>query len=90
MKEQDQIAMHIAKRLMNARLERGWTRAFVAEKTGINIHTLKHFERTGKISLARFIQLCDALEFAEPFIRAFKPRARLPLAESAQEWEITS
>lgn len=88
MKEQEQIAMQIAKRLMNARLERGWTRSLLAEKTDINIHTLKHFERTGKISLVRFIKLCDTLEFSEPFIRAFKPRARLHMAENTPEWEI--
>lgn len=70
-------ALTIAKRITGLRLKKAWTRETLAEKSGVNMHTLKHFERTGKISLDRLVKICDALDLQHEIERLFKPRQRV-------------
>ena len=49
-----EIAEEIAKRVTALRLQRAWTREVLAEQSGVNVYTLKHFERTGQNILASF------------------------------------
>lgn len=79
-----ELAQEIAKRLTAMRLQRAWTREDLATRSGINIYTLKHFERTGQISLERLISLCEQLDILSEFERAFKPRARV----SIDDWQV--
>ncbi|PHQ78539.1 MAG: transcriptional regulator [Coxiella sp. (in: Bacteria)] len=79
-----ELAQEIAKRLTAMRLQRAWTREDLAKRSGINIYTLKHFERTGQISLERLIAICEQLEILNEFERTFKPRARI----SIDDWQI--
>ena len=46
------IAQDIAKRVTALRLQRAWTREVLAEHAGVNVYTLKHFERTGQINFS--------------------------------------
>lgn len=80
----DEIALQIAKRMTAVRLQKTWTREELAARTGVNVHTLKRFERTGQISLPRLISLCEALGIIEEFVRAFKPRQRI----SIDSWQV--
>ncbi len=80
-----EFAMDIAKRLTAMRLQNAWTREDLASRTGVNIYTLKHFERTGQISLERLICLCDALDILSELQRAFKPRQRV----SVEDWQVS-
>lgn len=79
-----EISQEIAKRLTAMRLQRAWTREDLSKRSGINIYTLKHFERTGQISLERLIALCEQLDILEEFERAFKPRTRV----SIDDWQV--
>lgn len=79
-----ELAQEIAKRLTAMRLQHAWTREDLAKRSGINIYTLKHFERTGQISLERLIALCEQLDILNDFERAFKPRTRV----SIDDWEV--
>ena len=80
----DKIALQIAKRMTALRLQHAWTRDELAKRTGVNVHTLKRFERTGQISLPRLIAICDALDVLEDVLRAFKPRQRV----SINDWQV--
>ena len=80
----EEIALHIAKRMTAARLQKTWTREELARRSNVNVHTLKRFERTGQISLARLIALCDALEMIDELTRAFKPRQRV----NVDDWQV--
>ena len=79
-----ELAQEISKRLTAMRLQRAWTREDLAKRSGINIYTLKHFERTGQISLERLIALCTELEILPEFERAFKPRTRI----NVDDWQV--
>lgn len=79
-----ELAQEIAKRLTAMRLQHAWTREDLAKRSGINIYTLKHFERTGQISLERLIALCDQLDILSDLERVFKPRARI----SIDDWQV--
>ncbi len=79
-----ELALQIAKRLTALRLHRTWTRETLAAKANINVYTLKHFERTGQISLERLISVCQALDMLEDFERIFKPRQRV----NVDNWEV--
>jgi len=78
------IAMDIAKRLTALRLSKAWTRQTLAEKTGVNVHTLKRFERTGQISFERLIAICQTLDVSHELERLFKPRHRV----CVDDWQI--
>lgn len=85
-KEPSELAMQIAKRLTTLRLHKTWTRETLANQAGINVYTLKHFERTGQISLERLIAVCEALDIIDEFERIFKPRQRI----NVDNWEVES
>lgn len=78
------LAKHIAKRLTTLRLQKTWTREQLAAHSGVNVHTLKHFERTGQISFERLIAICFALELIHEIERLFKPRHRVNI----DNWQI--
>ena len=79
-----ELATHIAKRITALRLQKTWTRQVLAKKAQVNVHTLKHFERTGQISLERLISIAYALECESEMFRLFKPRQRVDI----NNWEI--
>ena len=76
--------LQIADQLKRLRLLRQWSREELAERAGVNVYTLKHFERTGQISLHRLLKVCDALEIISEVSRAFKPRQRV----SVNDWAL--
>ncbi len=78
------IAQDIAKRVTALRLQRAWTREVLAEHAGVNVYTLKHFERTGQISLHRLIAVAFALEMNAEIERLFKPRQRVDV----NNWQL--
>ena len=53
----------IGKRIKEKRLEKGWTQAMLAEKSGIEPSNLSHIERAAtKLSLPTLISIANALE----------------------------
>ena len=80
----ENIALHIAKRMTAVRLQKTWTRDELAQRSDVNVHTLKRFERTGQISLPRLIALCNVLGLLDELTRAFKPRQRVNI----DDWRV--
>jgi len=62
----------IVRRLREHRIARQWTQREMARRAGIKFETFRAFERTGQISLTRFLRtldvlgLLDQIEFASP------------------------
>lgn len=79
-----ELASEIAKRITTLRLEKAWTRQTLADQSGVNVHTLKRFERTGQIALERLIAICQSLEMVHELERLFKPRQRVDI----NNWEV--
>jgi transcriptional regulator with XRE-family HTH domain len=75
--EASEVLLTFANRIRTMRLQLGWSREELAERAGINVYTLKHFERSGQISLERFLKLCAALDSLEEVSRVLKPRQRV-------------
>lgn len=75
--------MELATRVRALRLARNWKRDTLAERAGVNVYTLKRFERTGQIALDAFLKLCDALERMDELEQLLQP----PPARSMKELE---
>ncbi len=71
------LGLILASQVKRLRLERRWSRLDLAMHAGINVYTLKHFERTGQISLERLLKICQKLDILSDIVRAFKPRKRV-------------
>ncbi len=71
----------LTQRLKDLRLEQGWSRAELAERSGVNINTLIRFERTGNISLERFLILCFTLSRITDFENLLKPIPKTTMNE---------
>lgn len=56
-----EIARTLAQRVRERRLERGWSQAELARRAGVKLATYVLFERTGRVSLLRFIGIADVL-----------------------------
>lgn len=80
----DDLGLMVAQQVRRMRLARHWSREELAERCGINVYTLKHFERYGNISLQRLLKICQKLDILDELIRAFKPRRRVDV----DEWSV--
>ena len=56
-----EIAQLLARRVREQRLERGWSQAEIARRAGVKLATYILFERTGRVSLLRFVGILDVL-----------------------------
>lgn len=76
-KTPSELAIDLGQRLKMLRLQKGWTQETLAHRSDVNLHTLKRFERTGKISFERLLSLAFALgvmsEFDSLFILKIPP-----------------
>ena len=55
----------IVRRLREHRIARQWTQREMARRAGIKFETFRAFERTGQISLNRFLRILDVLGLLE-------------------------
>lgn len=54
-----QVRTGLADRVRSHRIARGWTQRDTAARAGMAFETYRLFERTGRISLDRFLRLLD-------------------------------
>ncbi len=80
----NELTTHIAKRITAMRLQKTWTREALAKRSGVNVHTLKHFERSGQIALERLIAIAYALDAEQEVLKLFKPRHRV----NVDNWQV--
>ena len=74
----------VARRAQALRVERGWTQLELARRSGVALGTLKHFERTGKISFERLVSIAVVLGAVQPLGELFAPGPARTLAELEQ------
>ena len=75
------ISLELASRVRQQRLGLGWSQAELAQRAGVALSTLKLFEHTGQISLARLVMLAGALRALDGFERLLAPPRAASLAE---------
>lgn len=83
MEDPAEIASALAARVRARRLDLGWSRSMLAEKTGVSEATLKVFERSGQITLSRLLLIARALGALGGFVTLFEA----PAARSLEELE---
>lgn len=69
LKSPTEIAIELAGRVRERRLQRTWTQDEMASRTGIKPATYILFERTGRISLIRLLKVLEVLDLLEEFDR---------------------
>jgi transcriptional regulator with XRE-family HTH domain len=62
LKSAPEILAELAQMVRIQRLNRGWTQAEIARRAGLKLPTYIVFERSGRISLLRFLKLLDVLD----------------------------
>lgn len=60
-KSPSEVAMELAGRVRERRLERGWSQDELAQRSGLKLSTYILFERTGRIALVRLLRVLDVL-----------------------------
>lgn len=84
LKTVDEVLRGIADRVMQRRLDQGWTRRELAERAGLSFSTLRRFERTGQVSLERLIHLASFLDALDGFDQLFLAPPARSLADIEQ------
>ena len=74
LKSAPEVAVELASRICDRRLQRAWTQAEMARRAGIKEATYVLFERTGKISLLRLLKVLDLLGLMDEFDRIGRER----------------
>lgn len=85
-KSPTRIMRDLANRVKFLRLDRHWTRQDLARAANVNVYSLKRFERTGDISLARLLAICEALGVLHDFNHILKSRERI----NVEEWKMSA
>ena len=84
------IRRALARRVKALRLGRGWTQQEVAERAGLALPTYRVFERSGRISLDRLLNLAVIFEARAGFDQLFVPDPARSLAELERQVERPS
>ena len=61
-KSAPEVLAELARMVRVQRLNRGWTQADIARRAGLKLPTYIVFERSGRISLLRFLKITDVLD----------------------------
>lgn len=67
LKSPQEIAIELASRVRERRLQRGWTQDEMALRAGMKTPTYVLFERTGRIALARLLKIFEVLDWLDAF-----------------------
>jgi transcriptional regulator with XRE-family HTH domain len=62
LKSAPEVLAELAGMVRVQRLNRGWTQAEMARRAGLKLPTYIVFERSGRISLLRFLKVLDVLD----------------------------
>ena len=80
------IDAEIAARCRRLRLQKAWTRDFLASRSGVSASMIKKFESTGRITLRQLLMLARALDARTGWDQLFKvdPLDGMSLADVAK------
>ncbi len=77
----EEMASKLAGQLQRLRLNSAWSRAELAERSGVTAASIKRFESTGNISLKRLLSLCFVLGVMDQFDHIMTPPKPKSMAE---------
>lgn len=77
----DEVAVRLASQLHRLRLERNWTQATLAKRSGVSLGSLRRFEHTGEVSLKNLLNLALALGRLSEFSSLFETEAAQTMKE---------
>ena len=66
-----EIKMIIAERAKKLRLQKGYKRTTLAERSGVPASSIKRFESSGNISLSSLLKIANALGCIDDFLKLF-------------------
>ena len=84
------MAKKIAGWIRKERIKQQLTQADLAEKSGISLSTLKHFEQKGEISLIRILKIASILGVVVNFERIFEEDVPNSIEEHLQNKKQTN
>ena len=74
-RQPERLMEMMAKNCKDRRLERGYSRRTLAERTGVPAPTIERFEKTGKISLESFCAIAVEFDYFQEMSEIFsKPK----------------
>jgi transcriptional regulator with XRE-family HTH domain len=79
-----EVAEEVARRFRALRLQENMSQRTLAERSGVSLGTLKHFERTAQVSLKNLLLLSSILGRSGEFLKLYEPNKE---AETLQEIE---
>ena len=62
-----EVAELLAERLRQRRLDLNWSREELSQRSGVTVASIRRFENTSEVSLARLLQLCMVLGSLDDF-----------------------
>jgi len=77
----EELTLEVAAGVKRLRLRRNWTQQELARRAGITLATYRRFERTGRISLERLMQLAIVLNAVDGVHGLFRSSPALSLDE---------
>ncbi len=75
LKTTGEIALALAGRIKELRLQKKWKRSTLAKRSGVSESSLRRFEQTAKISLENFLKLISALDRLDEMDKILHPPA---------------
>ncbi len=85
----DEMALNIAQKVKQRRLELDLTQAGLSARAGIPVPTYRVFERTGKISLQALLHIGFALNCLSDFNTLFTQQQWISLDEMLENQQLT-
>jgi transcriptional regulator with XRE-family HTH domain len=80
-KTPETVAQCLAERLRERRLELGWSRDELADRSGVNVANIKRFELIGEIALSRLLKLSFVLDALDTFNEVLNSKPPLTMEE---------
>jgi transcriptional regulator with XRE-family HTH domain len=76
-----EVMLEISAKAKTLRLQKGFKRSTLADKSGVPSSSIKRFETTGNISLTSLLKLANALGCLSDFSQLFPPIKTRTLSE---------
>ena len=81
LKTPKEIGLQVAARIQSLRIQKNWTQATMAERSGVSLGSYRRFEQTGEIAFSSLLLVAAALGRLEDFMLLFNPPEAQSLAE---------
>lgn len=78
LKTYDEVLADLVARFRNRRLELNLTQEGLANRTGISAGAIKHFEKTGRITLDKLLNIAMVLGVMDEFDNLLQPKTQRP------------